>query len=126
MVFIGLLILIVIIVDVCNLGMVVYLIGYGLDFLLLSMYLGQGVQAEVVYGASLGSWHLGFVPRCQSCGSLQLHPILERGFCLATVKPDFKKDSGLRFLCARVLPYPQITAQKEPKGRRELGRPDPP
>lgn len=76
MVFIELLILIVIIVDVCNLGMVVYLIGYGLDFLLLSMYLGQGVQAEVVYGASLGSWHLGFVPRCQSCGFLQLHPSL--------------------------------------------------
>lgn len=94
MVFIELLILIVIIVDVCNLGMVVFLIGYGLDVLLLSMSLGQGVQAEVGHGASLGSWHLGFVPRCQSCGSLQLHPRLERGFCLATVKPDFQKDGG--------------------------------
>lgn len=92
MVFIELLILIVIIVDVCNLGMVVFLIGYGLEFLLLSMYLGQGVQAEVVCGASPGSW--SFVPRCQSCGSLQLHPRLERGFCLATVKPDFQKDGG--------------------------------
>lgn len=51
-----------VIVDVCNLGMVVSLIGYGLDFLLLSMYLGQGVQAEVVCGASLGSWHLGRAP----------------------------------------------------------------
>lgn len=46
--------------------------------------------------------------------------------------PDLKegffyvKDRGLRFLCARVLPYPQITAQKEPKGRWELGRLDPP
>lgn len=124
MVFIELLILIVIIVDVCNLGVVVFLIGYGLDVLLLSMSLGQGVQAEVVCGASPGSWR--FVPRCQSCGSLQLDPRLERGFCLATVKPDFQKDRGLRFLCARVLPYPQITAQKEPKGRWDLGRPDPP
>lgn len=46
-----------------------------------------------------------FVPRCQSCGPLQLHPRLERGFCLANcVKPDFKKDRGLRFLCARFVP----------------------
>lgn len=51
MVFIELLILIVMIVDVCNLGMVVFLIGYGLDFPLLSMYLGQVEQAEVVCGA---------------------------------------------------------------------------
>lgn len=38
---------IVIIVDVCNLG----LIGYDLDFFLLSMYLSHEMQAEVVLGA---------------------------------------------------------------------------
>lgn len=67
--------------------MVVFLTGYGLDFL-LSMYLGQGVQAEMVVELSQGSWHLGRVPAdvWQLCSqvsimrTLQLHPRLERRF----------------------------------------------
>lgn len=59
-----------------------------------------------------GSWHLGRAPADlqQLCSQvsitrpLQLHPRLERGFCLANcVKPDFKV-RGLRLLCARCVP----------------------
>lgn len=79
MVFIELLILIVMIVDVCNLGMVVFLIGYGLDFPLLSMYLGQGEQAEVVCGASPGS-SLALFPGVSHAAPCSFIPDFKEGF----------------------------------------------
>lgn len=117
------------IVDVCNLGLVVVLIGQDVDFFLLSMYFGQGMQAEMVCGAPSPTppSHFGRAPadHRQLCFPGVNHMWLSARLGSSSFIPDFKQDRGSRFLCARVLPSPQITAQKELKGRWDLGRTDP-
>lgn len=98
------------IVDVCNLGWLFSSLGMAWTFFFQCTWAQECKQRWFV--APQGSWHLGRAPADlqQLCSQvsitrpLQLHPRLERGFCLANcVKPDFKV-RGLRLLCARCVP----------------------
>lgn len=123
-----------IVVDVCGLGLVVFLIGYDLDFL-LSMYFSQGVPAEMVCGApgacptSAGSQLTtgSSVSLCQShvapckIERQQLHPRFKRGFCLANFLSKTRQE-GVEILVCQGLSLSSDHSSERTKGQMGTGK----